>query len=306
MRSAARCEPDGSQMAPDGRLPKHGCLGWRRLPRAARTARSEKLVAHRSVPPPSDLDPFWHEAVGLREPLLERARSLLAPIRSWAVVVVGVVAVVGAGWWLLRPGSPPIEAALPAAEAPGAASNSSSAGAGSATTAAGVVTSTSAPKVVVQAAGAVARPGVYELAAGARVDDLVEAAGGLTDRADADRVNLAAPVADGERVWLPSQGEEQAPDVVAGTGGAPGPGGGGATGSGGPPGSTGAGASSPIDLNSATVEQLDVLPGVGPATATAIVAYRDEHGRFGSVEELLEVRGIGEAKLEQLRPLVRV
>ena len=269
-------------------------------------------MAHRSVQPSdSDLDPFWHEAVRHRDSLADRLRSQVAPLRSWLVAAVGIAVVAAAGWWLLRPSTPPIEAQLPAAQ-PAASASAGGAAAGSAAAPAdgGSTTTTSTPDVVVQAAGAVAKPGVYELRAGARVDDLVEAAGGLTERADADRINLAAPVSDGERVWLPSQGEERAPDVVAGTGG-----GGGASGAGsaspGAAGGTSGGAgsvspASPIDLNSATAEELDVLPGVGPATATAIVAYREEHGRFGSVEELLEVRGIGDAKLEQLRPLVRV
>ncbi len=151
---------------------------------------------------------------------------------------------------------------------------------------------------MVQAAGAVAEGGVYRLPAGSRVDDLVRAAGGLAPDADRDRVNLAAPLADGERVWVPRAGQAEVPEVVAGSGGG---GGGGGPGPSGDP-----GAPAVVDLNTATAEELDTLPGVGPATAAAILAYRDEHGRFASVDELLEVRGIGEAKLEQLRASVTV
>jgi len=272
-------------------------------------------VAHRTVSTTDldadpDVDPFWHDAFRRRPPLLERATAMARPMRSWAVAVLGIVVVVGAGWWLLRPGAPPIESALPAAEAAPAPGSAPASGAGrsSPAPAAGASTSTTVAPVVVQAAGAVAKPGVYVLDPGSRVDDLVEAAGGVTEQADVDRVNLAAPVADGERVWVPSRGEETVPEVVAGSGGG-GTGGGGAGAAveaAGGGGGTTPGPSSPVDLNSATAEQLDGLPGVGPTTAAAILAYRDEHGRFGSVEELLDVRGIGEAKLEQLRPLVRV
>ncbi len=271
-------------------------------------------MAHRSVLPSdidtdtdvgSDDDLFWHDAARHRPPLLERAAALAWPLRSWLVAAASVAGVLGVGWWLLRPSAPPIETALPAAEAAPAAAGAGE-GAPSTVSGTGMTTSTTAA-VVVQAAGAVADPGVYELPGGSRVDDLVEAAGGLTKGADVDRVNLAAPVADGERIWVPSEGETEVPDIVAGVGG----GSGGSGGSGGAAGGGEGGAgsvlpASPIDLNAATAEELEALPGVGPATAAAILAYRDQHGRFRSVEELLEVRGIGDAKLEQIRPLVQV
>lgn len=147
-------------------------------------------------------------------------------------------------------------------------------------------------EVVVQASGAVNRPGVYRLPALSRVGDVVDAAGGATDDADLDRINLASRLTDGQRVYLVRRSEMNAPPVVGDDGAAP------AT-----PGAKRA--TGPIDLNAATAEQLDTLPGVGPTTAEAIVEHRTKSGPFRSTEELGEVRGIGPAKLEQLRPLVR-
>jgi competence protein ComEA len=138
--------------------------------------------------------------------------------------------------------------------------------------------------LVVDVAGAVVRPGLVRLQPGARVADLVAAAGGPAPDADLDQVNLAARPADGDRVYVPRRGET--PPPVASSG-AP------------------ASRAGPVDLNSATVEQLDALPGVGPATAQAILEFRRRHGRFRSVQDLLQVSGIGPAKLATLRPLVR-
>lgn len=235
----------------------------------------------------------------------------VTPTRLVLTSLVLVALAVG-GWWLLRPAGPPIDATLPRAGdgAQAIATGSGpAAGSGDSTvsvsgTPVGTSTSTSVPAaVVVQASGAVAHPGVYHLPGDARVDDLVRAAGGLTPDADADRVNLAGPVADGERVWVPRRGETEVPDVVAGaaSGGAASDPGGGGSESGATP--TPAG---PVDLNTADAAALDTLPGVGPATAQSILAYRQEHGRFTAVDDLLEVRGIGDAKLEQLRLLVTV
>jgi competence protein ComEA len=140
--------------------------------------------------------------------------------------------------------------------------------------------------VVVHVVGAVRRPGLYRLAQGKRIADAVARAGGLTRRADAAAVNLAAPLADGEQVVVPAR---------AGPGAAAG---------GSSPSATGAAATGPVHLNTATVEQLDALPGVGPVTAQKIVDYREQHGAFASVDELDAIPGIGPARLHDLRQLV--
>lgn len=249
------------------------------------------------------------------EPFADRvaeARARLADAAPGGRVIGGlvvVIAVVAGGWWLLRPPAPPAEAVLPLAAAPGATTGAPTGSGGEpapvtvAGTVAAEVPDDSPPgEVVAAAAGAVVRPGVYRLVAGDRVDDLVRAAGGLAADADGDRVNLAAPVADGERVWVPRVGDEDAPEIVAGTG-SPSPAGGPA----GPGGPDGSGDPAPlVDLNTATGETLETLPGVGPATSAAIIAHREQHGPFGTIDDLLEVRGIGPAKLEAVRPLVTV
>jgi competence protein ComEA len=133
--------------------------------------------------------------------------------------------------------------------------------------------------LVVHVVGAVRRPGLYRLREGSRIADAVARAGGATRRADVSLVNLAAPVADGAQVVVP----RRTPAAAAGSAGA-------ATAPAGP-----------LHLNTATLEQLDELPGIGPSTAQKILDFRDEHGAFTSVDELDAVPGIGPARLEQLR-----
>lgn len=203
----------------------------------------------------------------------ERVELLTQPpptsVRSMAIAGAAIVAAVTVGWLLLRPpAGPPTEELLPLA---GATSTSSS--------------TTAAPStLVVHVAGAVSEPGVYEVPADARVMDVIDAAGGPTADADVEQLNLAAPVVDGSRIYVPRFGEI-APAVS---------------------GASAAADEGPLDLNAATLEQLDALPGIGPTTAQAILDERERRGGFRSVDELLEVRGIGPAKLEQLRDLVRV
>ena len=141
-------------------------------------------------------------------------------------------------------------------------------------------------RVVVDVVGEVRRPGLYRLADGSRIADAVARAGGATRKAELAQVNLAAPLADGEQVVVPARGSAAAAAPAAAGGG------------------DAAAPSAPIQLSTATVEQLDSLPGVGPATAQKILDYRTKHGAFSSVDELDAVPGIGPKRLEQLRELV--
>ena len=254
-------------------------------------------------PPPS-----WRERIA-------ELPVLVTPIRIVAAVVAAV-AIAVLGFLFLRTPPPPSELILPRADASASPAGPGGAGDGGAPAGAGptapgstvgpgpggAATGTPGPGgagvITVHAAGQVAAPGVYSVPAGARVADVVTAAGGLAAEADVDSLNLAAKVADGSRIYVPRKGEQ-----VPAAGGGPVGGASDPTGAGGGP---SGGAGGPVDLNSATAEQLDTLPGVGPATAAAILTYRTRHGRFKTVTELLEVPGIGPSKLEALRPLVTV
>ncbi len=153
---------------------------------------------------------------------------------------------------------------------------------------------------VVQVAGEVRSPGVYRLRAGKRVDDAVRMAGGPTARAELSGVNLAAKVEDGRQVIVPARAAAPGGAAAPATGSASPAAGSAAA----PAGSAAAGA--PLNLNTATPEQLDALDGVGPATAQKIVAYRQAHGGFRSVAELDRVPGIGPKRLAALKPLLTV
>jgi competence protein ComEA len=157
--------------------------------------------------------------------------------------------------------------------------------------------------VVVHVVGAVARAGVVRLPGGSRVTDALDSAGGAADDADLARVNLARPVVDGERLYVPRVGETEVPSTLddggaAGSTAAPGAGAGGGPG--------GVGSSDLVDLNTADQAALETLPGIGPALAGRILAWRDEHGRFTAVEDLLDVSGIGDGRFAELRERVRV
>jgi competence protein ComEA len=198
------------------------------------------------------------------------------PPRQLAAWGLAVVAVLMLGVWYLSRGGPAV--ASSSAPPPAIKVESGDSGGGS---------------VTVHVAGAVRRAGVYRLRASSRVNDALTRAGGATARADLDQVNLAAKVEDGRQILVPRRPPKSAP-VAASAPAAPGQ-----------PAVPGQ-PTVPVNLNTATPEQLDTLPGVGPATAQKILDYREQHGGFGSVEELGEVPGIGDVRLAALRDLVRV
>jgi competence protein ComEA len=204
-----------------------------------------------------------------------------------AVIVIAVVA--GVIWYRMGAsgGAPPPRATVEhrsAAPATGAAPPTTMARSGATTT-----RTVSGATVTVHVAGAVKTPGVLALPVGARVIDAVEGAGGGLPDADLDRLNLAAKLVDGQRILVTKIGQP-APMTDAST-----------SGSAAEPGS-----SVLVDLNNATSAQLETLPGIGPALAGAIIAERDRRGGFHSINELREVRGIGEKRFAELRDHVMV
>jgi competence protein ComEA len=219
----------------------------------------------------SDLDaparPVAPEAV----PFLDRLQQWRRDPRVAAAVIVAVVLAAFVVW--TRTGSDSV------GSAPRAAGSVSTVPA---------PTTTTPPRALVHVVGAVRAPGVVELDAGARVRDALAAAGGPADDADVERLNLAAPITDGERLAVPRIGEP-APVPLAGE----------TTPSAGAP-------AGPLDLNAATATDLETLPGIGPTLAEAIVRQREKMGRFTSVDDLKQVRGIGEGRFADIRELVRV
>ena len=218
--------------------------------------------------PPADEESLWSR--------LTAWVKFVGPVKV-AVAAVGIVVAATIGWMLVRPSTPGAETTLGTLAPP--------AGVESAVTV--DVTAGPGTRVLVHVAGAVNTPGVYEVTFGARVVDAVTAAGGPLPRAATDAINLAAPVTDGERIYLPAIGEVIGP--VAGSSGS------GADGTSGTP---------LVNVNTATAEELDSLPGIGPSTAAGIIARRDEIGRFVGYDDLLTVPGVGPAKVDALRGLI--
>jgi competence protein ComEA len=218
-----------------------------------------------------------------------------------------VVVVAATGWWLAagHPNAVPITAtgagsSAAAASAPSFPSQVTSVGASALPSAATTpgspvvspAVSTTAGAVVVDVAGKVHRPGVYTLPSGARVYDALRAAGGVRGHAGTLTLNLAAPLQDGEQIVV------GVPGVLGPTAAVPDPMSGATTGSGAP--------AAPVDLNTATLEQLEALPGVGPVLGQNILDWRAGHQQFTSVDQLRDVSGIGDVRLAQLRPLVTI
>ena len=221
---------------------------------------------------------YWLAYIGIR-----RLISILSVSLGMAIV----------GWLIVRPTAPLPESVVPRVSGVGAVSSSA-------------VPTPSTVKVHV--AGAVQHPGVYQLPSSARVDDAVRAAGGATERADLERINLAQTIVDTEQVFVPTKissrpritvaprlrpSRTTIPVVVPTVPGTPTP-------------SSVASGAVKVNLNTATSEQLDALPGVGPATAKAILSYRSRKGSFAKIEDLLNVPGIGPAKVAAIRDFVTV
>src|SRR4051812_30404706 len=194
------------------------------------------------------------------------------PRRLAAWAAAALVLALFSAWYLSR-GRPAADAAPPPAAATIDVQDSGA---------------TAGGKVTVDVAGAVKKPGVYELSGAQRVEDALKRAGGPTRRADLSQINRAAKLEDGRQILVPLRPSKSAPAAAVAAG------------------STTAAPDQPVNLNTATLEQLDTLDGVGPATAQKILDFRSEHGGFGSVDELDQIPGIGEKRLAALREHVRV
>jgi len=201
--------------------------------------------------------------MSLRERLDTLSRGELAGLIVVLLAVLG-----GAGLWYARSLPKPVTIAE---AGPGAAAASSS--------------PSPAVMLIVDVAGAVHQPGVYEFAEGERVIDAIERAGGPMPKADLSLLNLAAPLADGTQILVPKAGP---PGTVV-------------------PGGTAPGASSGlININTASATELETLPGIGEVLAATIIEYRVQNGPFASVEDLMDVSGIGPATLDEIRDQVTI
>ncbi|OBG38602.1 ComEA family DNA-binding protein [Mycobacterium sp. E3198] len=250
----------------------------------------------------NSLLPRWVPEAGEGRGWMAKMRADPGRAGAVALAIVAALAVLVTVFTLMRDRPAPVMSAkLPPVERAATASPRSSATPGAGQPAGGD------RPVVVSVVGLVHTPGLVTLAPGARIADALQAAGGAVNGADTIGLNMARPVGDGEQIVVglaPAPGRPAAlgSSVASGTSPAPG-----TRGAAGPAsGTVKPKAGEVLDLNTATVEQLDGLPGVGPVTAAAIVAWRQANGKFASVDQLADVDGIGPARLEKLRPLVRV
>ena len=217
--------------------------------------------------------------MSLRERLDTLSRGELA-----GLIVVLVATLAGVGFWYSRSLPRPIQVAETPAPSVAAPASPPASGAALASGSASV---SPAAQLIVDVAGWVRKPGVYQFDPGARVVDAVTRAGGARDGADLSLLNLAAPLVDGQQILVPKEGETPVPGT-------------------GTTGTTGPGGLPIVNINTADETTLETLNGVGPALAAAIIQYRTDQGPFTSVDQLDEVSGIGPATLEKLRPQVTV
>jgi competence protein ComEA len=247
---------------------------------------------------PNSLLPRWiPDDSGQHGGWLARVRADPGRAGAIALAAIAAMAVLVAIFTLMRDAPAPVRSAkLPPVDPVASASRDPGPSA----------TAKPSQPVVVSVVGLVHTPGLVTLAPGARIADALKAAGGTTDGADTTGLNMARQVGDGEQIVVGIAPVKGQPPVLGSSVSA------GST----APGAPGTGShpdrpdkptrSEVVNLNTATVQQLDALPGVGPVTAAAIVAWRDANGKFTKVDQLAEVDGIGPARLEKLRPLVRV
>lgn len=294
--------------------------GERRHGRAGSRWSSNRFPGDRGAASDHD-DDQSDDLFGPRRSAIHRLPT--SPAITVSVVAVVVVVLVAIGWRFLAAPSPIDERIrtvstddLAEADTVLDATDAESTGSGSPSTMAsgtgadgvsadsGDGESDSPRSIAVHVAGAVAHPGVVELRSGSRVVDAVAAAGGFRVDADPDRLNLAATLDDGWRIMVPFRGQDLQPEIVQPDAAVPI--GGGSTRAQGTESPDGVLSGGLININTATEAELQALPGVGPSTASAIVSKRDKDGPFRSVDSLIEVRGIGEVKLEGLRDLVTV
>lgn len=283
-----------------------GRPGAARPPQPSRSDQQSSVASPVAVPPGRHArrDPGWRARIAgwtvdrLPPPLTGRPH--LGSAQAGLVLVIVAAGLVLAAWWLLRTGgsgtgvaAPPRPTVAPVASSSASSSSASSAPGAASTPGASAAGGPGSPttgtdRIVVDVAGKVRHPGIAVLPAGSRVVDAVRAAGGVRPGVDRSTVNLARPLTDGEQVLIGVGPPGGVPDGVSTS----------------PAASPGAGPGALVNINTADQAALETLPGVGPVTAQAILQWRTENGAFTSVDELLEVSGIGDATLAKIAPYV--